>query len=63
MVKGHKNCCEKGLTGQRDVSQTPPPAKNKKNLMETHYIQIHKFITFKKRKAKNKNHKREKKAT
>lgn len=56
MVKGHKNHCEKGLTGQREEAVSIK--KNSKTKENTEYIQIHEFIIFKKGNAKN--HKRKK---
>ena len=55
-MKGHKNHCEKGLTGPREEAVSVK--KNPKTKENTEYIQTHEFIIFKKRNAKN--HKRKK---
>lgn len=46
-MKGHKNHCEKGLTGQREEAVSVK--KNPKTKENTEYIQTHEFIIFKKR--------------
>lgn len=56
-MKGHKNHCEKGLTGPREEAVSVK--KNPKTKENTEYIQTHEFIIFKKGNAKN--HKRKKK--